>query len=156
MCNSCLNDAQFIYDWCPTQLWMIPNTSIRGWIEDASSMDGHGSRMNGRWVEDGSRMDPRRVIIFQSSCLIAIKTDFRPHLASILASNGTHKHWFLMGGVSKIKLFTFLILNVVCTRLLLDSSLLGSYSVSTSAPKMTKPSHIRCKDNSTVAEVAKH
>ena len=115
MLNSYMIDAQHNYEWYPILLFEDGSRMHRAWIQD-------GSRMNGRWIEDGSRMDPRRVIIFQSACLIAIKTDFRPHLASNLASIGTQKHWSLMGGVSKNMLFTFLILNIVFTRLLINFS----------------------------------
>ena len=87
---------------------------------------------------------PRICIIFQVLFSIAIKTDFEVHLGSILASIGTQKHWFLMGGVSKINIFTFFILNIIWTRFLIDFGLLGaSKMVQKSMTRTDAPPKIR-------------
>ena len=86
---------------------------------------------------------PRMSLIFQVSFSIGIKIGFDPHLGSILASIGTQKHWFLMGGVYKINIFTFFILNIIWTRFLIDFGLLGASKMVQKWVTWTENSHLK-------------
>ena len=69
--------------------------------------------------------------------------DFRPHLGSILISTGTQKHWFCTGGVYKINIFIFFILNIIWTRFSINFGLLGASKIDQKSYASTEGAHLR-------------
>ena len=81
-------------------------------------------------------------VIFQVSFSIGMKIAFRHDLGSILASIGPQQKWFCKGGVSKINIFTFIILNVILTRFLIDFGFLEASKMVQKSMAWTDATHL--------------